>query len=43
MLIQPRVLRPIRRPLPPTDGDRRAVRPPVTADSKLFGGWGVRF
>lgn len=33
----------VRRPVQPPDTDRRNVRLPVGADSKLFGGWGVRF
>jgi hypothetical protein len=36
----PRLARPV---APAANSDRRAVRLPVGADSKLFGGWGVRF
>jgi hypothetical protein len=43
MELQVIAARPIRFPLPGADRDRRAVRLPVGADSKLFGGWGVRF
>jgi hypothetical protein len=35
--------RPVRLPAPEPAGDRRGVRLPAGADSKLFGGWGVRF
>ncbi len=36
--------RPIRRPAPAAlETDRRGVRLPQGADTKLFGGWGVRF
>jgi len=35
--------RPVRLPVPEPASDRRAVRLPLGADSKLFGGWGVRF
>jgi len=35
--------RPIRVPQAEPAGDRRGVRLPPGADSKLFGGWGVRF
>ncbi len=37
------VIRPIRRPQPLAEADRRGVRLPAGADSTLFGGWGVRF
>jgi hypothetical protein len=36
-------IRPVRRPQPDLDTYRRGVRLPIGADSKLFGGWGVRF
>jgi hypothetical protein len=35
--------RPVRVLVPEPAGDRRGVRFPPGADSKLFGGWGVRF
>jgi hypothetical protein len=34
---------PVRLPQLEPAGDRRGVRLPAGADSKLFGGWGVRF
>jgi hypothetical protein len=43
MTIQPATVLPVRRPLPNADGDRRGIRLPAGADSKLFGGWGIRF
>ncbi len=43
MELQTIAARPVRLPLAVADRDRRAVRLPVGADSKLFGGWGVRF
>ncbi len=42
MPIQQPVTTIVRRPLPVIEGERR-VRLPIGADSKLFGGWGVRF
>jgi hypothetical protein len=45
MEFSPVAARPIRRPIaaPVAEADRRGVRLPAGADSKLFGGWGVRF
>ncbi len=43
MEIQSSTIRPVRRPLPVADREHRGVRLPTGADSKLFGGWGVRF
>jgi len=43
MQIQNVVARPIRRPQLASAADHHSVRLPVGADSKLFGGWGVRF
>lgn len=40
---QPTPSLPVRRPVPLLDADRRGVRLPQGIDSKLFGGWGVRF
>jgi hypothetical protein len=43
MQIQTAAARPVR-PVPPVfESDRRGVRLPAGADSRLFGGWGVRF
>jgi hypothetical protein len=34
---------PIRRPEPIAEPSHRNVRLPASADSRLFGGWGIRF
>jgi hypothetical protein len=43
MELQTSAPRPVRRPFPAADREHRAVRLPAGADSKLFGGWGIRF
>ncbi len=42
MSVQPATVLPVRRPSN-IDGGRRGVRLPAGTDSKLFGGWGIRF
>jgi hypothetical protein len=37
------VIAPDRTTIPTPASARRAVRPIVPADSRIFGGWGVRF
>jgi hypothetical protein len=43
MTTQMPTARPVRRPAPIPAAEHHVVRLPAGADSRLFGGWGVRF